>query len=118
MGPGLQRPAGSGEEEVSAGGEQSFALSVSGGVFGWGRNDCGQGQLGLGKSQTRTDSPQHLRSLSALPLVQVSAGGEQSFALSVSGGVFGWGRNDCGQLGLGDRTGKNYPIFKIKYVFL
>lgn len=24
----------------------------------------------------------------------------------MSGGVFGWGRNDCGQLGLGNRTGK------------
>lgn len=96
---------------------QSHAdLSSDGQVYAWGQDS--RGQLGLGKSQTRTDSPQHLRSLSALPLVQVSAGGEQSFALSVSGGVFGWGRNDCGQLGLGDRTGKNYPIFKIKYVFL
>uniref|UniRef100_A0A3B4TDV6 Probable E3 ubiquitin-protein ligase HERC4 n=1 Tax=Seriola dumerili TaxID=41447 RepID=A0A3B4TDV6_SERDU len=134
--------------QVAAGGEQSFALSVSGGVFGWGRNDRGQlglgdtrgegsslsfspslistlsqvacgsqhsvaltkdgqvytwgqdsrGQLGLGKVKTDTNSPQHLRSLSAIPLVQVAAGGEQSFALSVSGGVFGWGRNDRGQL--------------------
>uniref|UniRef100_A0A3B5N1Q4 RCC1-like domain-containing protein n=1 Tax=Xiphophorus couchianus TaxID=32473 RepID=A0A3B5N1Q4_9TELE len=141
--------------QISAGGDQSFALSVSGGVFGWGRNDCGQlglgdtkdmytpacvqslnlkktgdiscgkdhtvvltkvrqqhkmytwgqdsrGQLGLGGSNSGASSPQHIRSLSAIPVVQISAGGEHSFALTVSGGVLGWGRNDCGQLGLGD----------------
>uniref|UniRef100_A0A8D0AX56 Uncharacterized protein n=1 Tax=Sander lucioperca TaxID=283035 RepID=A0A8D0AX56_SANLU len=94
--------------QIAAGGEQSFALSVSGGVFGWGRNHCGQ--LGLGDTTAGTNSPQHLRSLSALPLVQIAAGGEQSFALSVSGGVFGWGRNHCGQLGLGDTTGKRQKL--------
>uniref|UniRef100_A0A665TWZ8 RCC1-like domain-containing protein n=1 Tax=Echeneis naucrates TaxID=173247 RepID=A0A665TWZ8_ECHNA len=136
--------------QIAAGGEQSFALSVSGAVFGWGRNDRGQlglgdkynicpsnvnislfflmgqyleiflftdgqvytwgqdsrGQLGLGRERPSANSPQHVKSLSAAPLVQIAAGGEQSFALSVSGAVFGWGRNDRGQLGLGDATGK------------
>lgn len=59
----------------------------------------------MGQREPYTSQPQHLRSLSLIPLVQIAAGGEQSFALSVSGGVFGWGRNDCGQLGLGNRTG-------------
>uniref|UniRef100_A0A3Q3MMS6 Uncharacterized protein n=1 Tax=Mastacembelus armatus TaxID=205130 RepID=A0A3Q3MMS6_9TELE len=198
--------------QIAAGGEQSFALSVSGGVFSWGRNDCGQlglgdttgttaacyiclclilnfklccmffekvklkcvmnskevysfgcrdqgqlghgdmsnhsvplpvelpegnyisgiseqtchcdfstdgqvytwgqgsrGQLGLGEGIFTDSSPQQLRALSAMPLVQIAAGGEQSFALSVSGGVFSWGRNDCGQLGLGDTTDRNTP---------
>uniref|UniRef100_A0A7N6AUS0 HECT and RLD domain containing E3 ubiquitin protein ligase family member 6 n=1 Tax=Anabas testudineus TaxID=64144 RepID=A0A7N6AUS0_ANATE len=123
--------------QVSAGGEQSFILSVSGGVFSWGRNDCGQlviylvhrcskihfskdgqvytwgqdsrGQLGLGKRISGVRSPQHLRCVSEIPVVQVSAGGEQSFILSVSGGLFSWGRNDCGQLGLGDTTDRHTP---------
>lgn len=59
----------------------------------------------MGQREPYTSQPQHLQSLSLIPLVQIAAGGEQSFALSVSGGVFGWGRNDCGQLGLGNRTG-------------
>uniref|UniRef100_A0A3Q2UUT5 RCC1-like domain-containing protein n=1 Tax=Haplochromis burtoni TaxID=8153 RepID=A0A3Q2UUT5_HAPBU len=95
--------------QVAAGGDQSFALSVSGGVFSWGRNDCGQLGLGDTKGTQYVNSPQHVRSLSAIPVVQVAAGGEQSFALSVSGGVFSWGRNDCGQLGLGDTQDRHTP---------
>uniref|UniRef100_A0A3B4XNV5 Uncharacterized protein n=1 Tax=Seriola lalandi dorsalis TaxID=1841481 RepID=A0A3B4XNV5_SERLL len=86
--------------QVACGSQHSVALTKDGQVYAWGQDS--RGQLGLGKMKTGANSPQLLRSLSAIPLVQVAAGGEQSFALSVSGGVFGWGRNDRGQLGLGD----------------
>ena len=78
-------------------------VPTDGQVYTWGQDSSGQ--LGLGKRELGANSPQHLRSLSTIPLVQIAAGGEQSFALSVSGGVFSWGRNNCGQLGLGDTTG-------------
>lgn len=81
----------------------SDVFPTDGQVYTWGQDS--RGQLGLGKKKSGTSSPQQLRCLSSIPLVQVSAGGEQSFALSVSGGVFGWGRNDHGQLGLGDTEG-------------
>ena len=84
-------------------------LITDGQVFTWGRDS--RGQLGLGKSKAGTSSPKHLQSLSAIPLVQIAAGGEQSFALSVSGGVFGWGSNNCGQLGLGNTTGNRYTVY-------
>uniref|UniRef100_A0A667Y254 Secretion regulating guanine nucleotide exchange factor n=1 Tax=Myripristis murdjan TaxID=586833 RepID=A0A667Y254_9TELE len=105
MGPGLQSLWANPLVQVSAGGEQSFALAVSGSVFSWGKNHRGHGQLGLGKRKPVVGSPQLVRSLWANPLVQVSAGGEQSFALAVSGSVFSWGKNHRGQLGLGDTTG-------------
>lgn len=76
---------------------------TDGQLYTWGQDS--RGQLGLGTNEQYVNSPQHVRSLSAIPVVQVAAGGEQSFALSVSGGVFSWGRNDCGQLGLGDTQG-------------
>ncbi|XP_078024314.1 putative E3 ubiquitin-protein ligase HERC3 isoform X1 [Epinephelus lanceolatus] len=93
--------------QVACGSQHSVALTKDGQVYTWGQDS--RGQLGLGRRKLGASSPQHLRSLSAIPLVQIAAGGEQSFALSVSGGVFGWGRNNCGQLGLGDTTDRNTP---------
>ncbi|RVE72058.1 hypothetical protein OJAV_G00057890 [Oryzias javanicus] len=93
--------------QVTCGSRHTVALTKEGQVYSWGENS--RGQLGLGKKGSSISSPQHVRSLSSMPLVQVSAGGEQSFALSVSGSVFGWGRNDCGQLGLGDIRDRNAP---------
>ncbi|XP_039989978.1 probable E3 ubiquitin-protein ligase HERC3 isoform X2 [Xiphias gladius] len=93
--------------QVACGSQHSVALTKDGQVYTWGKDS--RGQLGLGKRKACAMSPQHLRSLSVIPLVQIAAGGEQSFALSVSGGVFGWGRNDCGQLGLGDTTDRKTP---------
>ncbi|XP_034033116.1 probable E3 ubiquitin-protein ligase HERC3 [Thalassophryne amazonica] len=93
--------------QVACGSQHSVALTRDGQVYTWGQNS--RGQLGLGTRQSGAASPQHLPTLSAVPLVHVAAGGEQSFALSLSGNVFGWGRNDCGQLGLGDTADRHKP---------
>ncbi|KAI3371674.1 hypothetical protein L3Q82_024235 [Scortum barcoo] len=92
------------DDELTEDDKKAF---LYGQVYTWGQDS--RGQLGLGKRKLGANSPQHLRSLSALPLVQIAAGGEQSFALSLSGGVFGWGRNHRGQLGLGDTTDRPTP---------
>ncbi|XP_026222290.1 probable E3 ubiquitin-protein ligase HERC3 [Anabas testudineus] len=94
-------------QQVACGSQHSLALTAGGQVYTWGQDS--RGQLGLGKRKAGARSPQHLRCVSEIPVVQVSAGGEQSFILSVSGGVFSWGRNDCGQLGLGDTTDRHTP---------
>ncbi|CAI5667999.1 unnamed protein product [Oreochromis niloticus] len=93
--------------QVACGSQHSVALTKDGQLYTWGQ-DC-RGQLGLGTRESVCRSPQHVPSLSAIPLIQVAAGGDQSFALSVSGGVFSWGRNDCGQLGLGDTKDRHTP---------
>ncbi|TSK22494.1 putative E3 ubiquitin-protein ligase HERC4 [Bagarius yarrelli] len=86
--------------QVVCGNNHSIVLTKDGQLFTWGENS--NGQLGLGKSEPSSLSPQPLKSLCGIPLVQISAGGDHSFALSLSGAVFGWGRNSAGQLGLGD----------------
>ncbi|KAI4825741.1 hypothetical protein KUCAC02_021411 [Chaenocephalus aceratus] len=56
--------------QVACGSQHSVALSKDGQVYTWGQGSGGQ--LGLGERQLSATSPQHLNSLSAVPLVQIS----------------------------------------------
>uniref|UniRef100_A0A668A2U3 HECT and RLD domain containing E3 ubiquitin protein ligase 3 n=1 Tax=Myripristis murdjan TaxID=586833 RepID=A0A668A2U3_9TELE len=93
--------------QVMCGNQHCIALSRDGQLFTWGQNSSGQ--LGLGKGEPSTLSPQPLKSLSGIPLAQITAGGDHSFALSLSGAVFGWGKNSAGQLGLNDEQDRAVP---------
>ncbi|KAL2098052.1 hypothetical protein ACEWY4_007259 [Coilia grayii] len=94
--------------QVVCGNQHSLALCTDGQLFTWGQNS--NGQLGLGKGEPSTLSPQPLKSLAGIPLSQISAGGDHSFALSLSGAVFGWGKNTAGQLGLGSKNDIPVPV--------
>uniref|UniRef100_A0A8C7KTB2 HECT and RLD domain containing E3 ubiquitin protein ligase 3 n=1 Tax=Oncorhynchus kisutch TaxID=8019 RepID=A0A8C7KTB2_ONCKI len=93
--------------QIMCGNKHCIALSKDGQLFTWGQNSSGQ--LGLGKGEPSTLSPQPLKSLSGIPLAQITAGGDHSFALSLSGAVFGWGKNGAGQLGLNDKQDRSVP---------
>ena len=73
-------------------------------VFCWGQNKYGQ--LGLGIDCKKQASPQLIKSLLGIPFMQIAAGGAHSFVLTLSGAIFGWGRNKFGQLGLNDENGR------------
>ncbi|XP_078259620.1 putative E3 ubiquitin-protein ligase HERC3 isoform X1 [Rhinoraja longicauda] len=102
--------------QVTCGNNHSLALSKDGQVFAWGQNTFGQ--LGLGTRGPLSCDPQTVRSFSGVPVAQITAGGEHSFALTVSGTVFAWGRNNHGQLGLNDTedtlTPKHVQILSCK----
>uniref|UniRef100_A0A673FNY8 Probable E3 ubiquitin-protein ligase HERC4 n=1 Tax=Sinocyclocheilus rhinocerous TaxID=307959 RepID=A0A673FNY8_9TELE len=93
--------------QIACGDHHSMALTKDGQVLVWGENS--HGQLGLRKDHPGSPSAQHVQSLSGIPLAQISAGGDHSFGLSLSGVVFGWGKNSAGQLGLGDTTDRHVP---------
>ncbi|ERE89328.1 putative E3 ubiquitin-protein ligase HERC4 isoform 1 [Cricetulus griseus] len=76
-------------------------------VFCWGQNKYGQ--LGLGIDCKKQTSPQLIKSLLGIPFMQVAAGGAHSFVLTLSGAIFGWGRNKFGQLGLNDENDRYVP---------
>uniref|UniRef100_K7GDA3 Uncharacterized protein n=1 Tax=Pelodiscus sinensis TaxID=13735 RepID=K7GDA3_PELSI len=67
-------------------------------------------QLGTGKHLS-TCEPQLVEELRDIPLAQIAAGGAHSLALSLSGAVYSWGKNDFGQLGLGDTENKYNPSY-------
>ncbi|KAA0721994.1 putative E3 ubiquitin-protein ligase HERC4 [Triplophysa tibetana] len=93
--------------QISCGDQHSMALTQEGQVFVWGENS--HGQLGLGEGRSGSQTPQHVQFLDGVPLAQISAGGDHSFVLSLSGVVFGWGKNSSGQLGLGDTRDRHVP---------
>ncbi|XP_049645846.1 probable E3 ubiquitin-protein ligase HERC6 [Suncus etruscus] len=91
--------------QISCGDHHSLALSEDSQLFSWGSNS--HGQLGLGKEFSSQKIPKQVKSLYGIPLAQVAAGGNHSFALSLAGTSFGWGSNNVGQLAL---SGRNVPV--------
>ena len=102
-----------------------IATNTSGGLFAWGNNT--DGQLGQNTAGTNTSSPVAVGTsiptiLSAPAIIgssswtSVSAGGSHSMAIRIDGGLFAWGLNNNGQLGLtnavatGDTTNRSSPV--------
>ncbi|NXI50076.1 HERC5 ligase, partial [Chloroceryle aenea] len=83
------------------------SVCEGGELFTWGQNT--HGQLGVGSQSTLIPHPQLVTRLKGLALAQIAAGGAHSAALSLSGAVYTWGKNDCGQLGLGDTEDRDCP---------
>jgi uncharacterized repeat protein (TIGR01451 family) len=90
-------------QAITAGLEHTCALLVSGAVHCWGVNDSGQ--LGIGDTATRGDSPGELPT-PAVPLpataTAIAAGDNHTCAVLSTGVVRCWGANASGQLGSGN----------------
>jgi len=92
---------------ISAGhGGHSFAIIDNGDLYAWGRNN--HGQLGLGIDDDDRLIPTHV-SDGGRKYKAISAGGFHTLALAEDGDLYSWGKNDDGQLGLGDTTNRNSP---------
>jgi alpha-tubulin suppressor-like RCC1 family protein len=91
------------EHIVASGSGYSFAIDGEDVVYAWGLNDIGQ--LGLGYASTDSTSwgvltPTEVEALGGLGLVQLAVGGRHNVALT-DAGVYTWGQNWRGELGLG-----------------
>ncbi|NXF34649.1 HERC5 ligase, partial [Nyctibius bracteatus] len=78
-------------------------------LFSWGQN--AHGQLGVGSQTSLIPQPQMVERLKGIALAQIAAGGAHSAAVSLSGAVYSWGKNDFGQLGLGDMEDRDCPSY-------
>src|SRR5579863_2683354 len=94
---------------VECGYHHTFVLLKSEECYCWGGNEYGQ--LGLGNFNRNQNTPQKLFLLP--DIVSIKCGGHHTVALTKSNKCYVWGRNNCGQLGLGDKCDKcdhiNFP---------
>lgn len=100
-------------QQLAMGSRHTLALSNKGVVYAWGSNLFGQ--LGIdvfkeGKHRQGRFDIQQLKALQAEFILFVAAGGEHSAAISKTGKLFLWGRNDYGQLGTGDFDLRTAPF--------
>jgi len=96
---------------IAGGGEHYCAILDNASIKCWGWNN--KGQLGIGSTDDRGDGADEMGdSLSSIDLgtgrtaTAISAGGSHSCAILDNAAVKCWGRNDNGQLGLGDTNNR------------
>jgi alpha-tubulin suppressor-like RCC1 family protein len=92
--------------KVSAANRNCAAIKTTGTLWTWGRNTYGQ--LGLGNTTSRS-SPVQVGT--GTDWASVSCGiSSHVCAVKTGGTLWAWGRNNFGQLGLGDTTNRSSPV--------
>jgi hypothetical protein len=92
---------------AAAGGQHSLVLTESNKVYAFGNNNFGQ--LGLGSKEKVVSRPDIVSSLRTSGVCAIACGYSHSVALLKNEQLYSWGRNDCGQLGLGHYTHSPIP---------
>ncbi len=96
---------------ITAGSRHNLALKNDGTLWGWGLNSFGQ--LGPNSNDTCGGAPCNATPAQIPGLNGVSAlaaGYDYSLAVRSDGILWGWGRNEAGQLGNGSITNSNVPV--------
>ncbi|MEA2610160.1 MAG: hypothetical protein QOJ75_2403, partial [Chloroflexota bacterium] len=95
---------------ISAGSAHTCAVASNGTAWCWGSND--HGQLGDGTTLERHRPVQVTRTggLYLTGIVAISAGANDTCALTAGGSAWCWGANDRGQLGDGSTVDRHAPV--------
>ncbi|TMW60576.1 hypothetical protein Poli38472_000618 [Pythium oligandrum] len=102
--------------KLSCGGAHTAALTDEGDVYMWGR--CDSGQLGVGAKWIRdaggegalyVSTPHRVDGFNGEKVVQVACGAFHSAAITESGAVYIWGKEDYGMLGVGQTSDIHTP---------
>jgi alpha-tubulin suppressor-like RCC1 family protein len=95
--------------DIFASSSDHFFLTAAGDVYGYGYND--EYQLGLGDTDQR-DAPTYITGLNeGSAVTDISLANYTSLLLTPAGDAYGCGRNDDGQLGLGDTVQRSVPTY-------
>jgi len=84
-------------------------ITDDGDVYSWGRNYIGQ--LGVGDDVDRSSPVLVIGGHTFKDIY--SAGGEAFYGLKENGELYSWGRNQAGQLGVGDITPRSSPVLVV-----
>ncbi|MBE1605501.1 RCC1 domain-containing protein [Actinopolymorpha pittospori] len=95
----VQIPDGTIITAIAAGDAHSLALTSTGRVLAWGSN--GEGELGNPTAGPTSDLPVEVALPQGVNVIAIAAGGEHSLAVTSTGGMFAWGSNGFGELGIG-----------------
>jgi alpha-tubulin suppressor-like RCC1 family protein len=94
--------------DISCGAVHSLVLTNCGEVYAWGWNFYGQIGNGCNRHQLK---PIKVKCFNNERVVMISCGYCYSMALIKCGHVYSWGRNEFGQLGIGNTVDSNEPKF-------
>ncbi|KAF7994791.1 hypothetical protein HCN44_004263 [Aphidius gifuensis] len=93
--------------QISCGLKHVIALTNNSELYAWGSNS--DGQLGLGSNISSTSKPILISTLSSVPISFITCGGYHTIVVTKSGGIYGWGRNTFGQIGVNNTTNVLLP---------
>ena len=93
--------------KAAAGGQHSLVLTDANKLYGWGSNSYGQ--LGMNIADKLLLTPDIVPSLRRSGSCHMVCGYSHTVALLKNEQLYVWGRNDCGQLGLGHYTHSPIP---------
>ncbi|MFS4459910.1 chromosome condensation regulator RCC1 [Bdellovibrio sp. HCB2-146] len=91
---------------VAAGGENSYAITTTGTIWGWG--DALHSQVGNGASSGNVSTPVQIGTDTTW--VSIAAGTRHAVGLKADGTMWTWGYNFNGELGLGNTTERSTPV--------
>ena len=101
--------------DIAAGTDHTLVLKADGTVWATGLNNYGQ--LGNGTTEnTNTFQQVKLNENGDYleNIVSIAAGYTASYAVTAEGEVYGWGRNDDGELGIGSKSSEINELYPVK----
>ena len=94
--------------KIVSGAHHSVALTSDGKVYAWG--DAESGKIGRNlKSRNKHQQAMKIELVGAKQAIDVFCGGNASFYKNKKGQLFGWGLNNHGQLGIGNKENTCTP---------
>jgi alpha-tubulin suppressor-like RCC1 family protein len=92
---------------ISAGNGHTCVISTESKVYCWGNNE--DGQLGDGTTDSRLTATRIGEVILDSTISSISAGGDHTCVVVNGGNFYCWGKNNHGQLGIGNIENKNIP---------